>query len=84
MNGHRPPDPEGTQYVVDFEPGLYGPFGSRDAASDWARVFTKGNGSWCVCPLGSPEHARRGYGENADGTLDVRPARYDQVDRWPL
>lgn len=45
-------------YVVDFEPGLYGPFASVTEAHAWAeshvRAVMGGNGSWTVGPLRPP------------------------------
>jgi hypothetical protein len=45
-------------YVVDFEPGLFGPFGSRMAAHAWAenhvREAMHGTGSWIVSPVHPP------------------------------
>lgn len=47
--------PLAEMFVVDFDPGLFGPFTSREEADDWASTYTHGNGSWTVCPLGQPD-----------------------------
>jgi hypothetical protein len=41
--------------AVDFEPGLFGPFSSREEAGDWASAYARGNGSWIVRPVSQPE-----------------------------
>lgn len=43
-----------TSFVVDFEPGLHGPFPSREAADAWALQHVDGNGSWTVATLREP------------------------------
>jgi hypothetical protein len=50
-----------VQYVVDFNPGLCGPFGDADEASDWAQRMVGEHGergaihSWSVVKLSSTD-----------------------------
>jgi hypothetical protein len=55
--GPAPAAADGEQYVVDFEPGLYGPFATVDSAHDWAACHATGvlggQVTWSVRPLWS-------------------------------
>lgn len=47
---------KGARFVVDFEPGLFGPFPSRAAADEWAsrhaaRTWPAMTTSWTVRPI---------------------------------
>lgn len=49
------PAPATVQFVVDFEPGLHGPFVSREAADKYARQLLDGDtDSWVVTRVHPP------------------------------
>jgi hypothetical protein len=61
-------------FVVDFEPGLYGPFETRRLAEEWASEMVSRHHepgymySWHIAPVETPEAApRKVFSSDAEG-----------------